>query len=209
MEAHREIFRRARAERGADQRAILRDIGDARRAARRDVELGDVRAGDPDRAGVDRAQADERLDQFCLAVAGDAGDADDLAAAQAKADAVDERLAARRGDGEIGRLEQDRAGTGGALLDVQIDAAPGHRAHDVARGGVRGDHAVDDAAVAQHGDAVGDRHHFVQLVGDEQYRAPLGGEVAHDREQAVALLRRQHGGRLVEDEDARVAIERL
>ena len=46
---------------------------------------------------------------------------------------------------------------------------------------------ADDAAVAQHGHAVGDRHHLVELVRDEQDRAPLGGEPSHDGEQPVAL----------------------
>ena len=38
---------------------------------------------------------------------------------------------------------------------------------------------------------------------------PSAGETPHHREQAVALLRRQDRGRLVENEHARVAIERL
>ena len=66
-----------------------------------------------------------------------------------------------------------------------------------------------DPAVAQHGHAVADRHHLVELVGDEEDRAPVRGQIADDREQAVALLRRQDRRRLVEDQDLRVAIERL
>ena len=38
---------------------------------------------------------------------------------------------------------------------------------------------------------------------------PLGLELAHDRHELVGLLRRQHRGRLVEDEDLGVARERL
>jgi hypothetical protein len=49
----------------------------------------------------------------------------------------------------------------------------------------------------------------VQLVGDEQNGAVVGGQVADDVEQAIALLRRQDGGRLVEDQNTSVAIERL
>ena len=134
--------------------------------------------------------------------------ADDLAGPDREADAVDDRLALAP-DRQVASLEDDGApACGGPLLDGQIDGPPGHGADDLARGGLARRQARD-AAVAQHGDAVGDRHHLVELVGDEEDRAPVGGEVADDAEQAVALLRRQDRGRLVEDEDARVAIERL
>ena len=65
------------------------------------------------------------------------------------------------------------------------------------------------APVAQHRDAVGDAQHFVQLVADKDDRQPLLLQVAQIAEQLVGLLRRQHGGRLVEDQDAGVVIERL
>ena len=38
---------------------------------------------------------------------------------------------------------------------------------------------------------------------------PLGLQVAEDLEQLERLLRRQDGGRLVEDQDVRLAVERL
>ena len=38
---------------------------------------------------------------------------------------------------------------------------------------------------------------------------PLRGKRAHGGEELARLLRRQHGGRLVEDQDLGVAIERL
>ena len=67
----------------------------------------------------------------------------------------------------------------------------------------------DGTAVAQHRDAVGDRHHLVQLVRDEDHRAPVGGHRPQRLEQRRRLLRGEHGGRLVEDQDARLAVERL
>ncbi len=62
---------------------------------------------------------------------------------------------------------------------------------------------------AHDGDAVGNFQHFGQLVGDEDDGAALRDQRADGDEELVDLLRRQHGGRLVENEDAGVAIERL
>ncbi len=66
---------------------------------------------------------------------------------------------------------------------------------------------VDRLSRPQHGDAVGDGHHLVQLVRDEDDRPSLGGDLAQRQEQRVGLLRREHRGRLVEDEDTRVLVE--
>src|SRR5436305_824188 len=62
-------------------------------------------------------------------------------------------------------------------------------------------HGVDLLAAPEHGDPVGDLEHFVQLVADEDDRGALGSEHAHDLEQLLRLLRREHRCRLVQDED--------
>ncbi len=49
----------------------------------------------------------------------------------------------------------------------------------------------------------------MELVADEDDRHALAHEVLENAEELDGLLRRQHGGRLVEDEDVRAAIERL
>ena len=46
-------------------------------------------------------------------------------------------------------------------------------------------------------------------MADEDDRLALLGQALDDREQLLRLLRRQHGGRLVEDEDVGAAVERL
>ena len=51
--------------------------------------------------------------------------------------------------------------------------------------------------------------HLVQLVRDEDDRAAVGRHRAQRLEQRARLLRGQHRGRLVEDQHARVAVERL
>src|SRR3546814_1739240 len=67
----------------------------------------------------------------------------------------------------------------------------------------------DELALAQHGDAVGHRHDLVQLVRDEDDGEALRHHGLQGGEERLDLLRRKHGGRLVEDEDAGAAVERL
>ena len=67
----------------------------------------------------------------------------------------------------------------------------------------------DLLAPTQDRDPVGDLEHLVQLVRDQDDRRPPRDQRAQDGEELVDLLRRQHGGRLVEDQHARIAVERL
>ena len=46
-------------------------------------------------------------------------------------------------------------------------------------------------------------------MADEDDRLPVRFEAVHDREELVRFLRREHGGRLVEDQDVCASIERL
>ena len=68
---------------------------------------------------------------------------------------------------------------------------------------------ADGPAAPDHRDPVGDGLDLAQLVGDEDDRLAGSASAAHDREQLVGLLRGQHRGRLVEDEQVDVAGERL
>ena len=52
-------------------------------------------------------------------------------------------------------------------------------------------------------------HDFAQLVRDEDDGFALVAQADKHLEKLVGLLRREHGGRLVEDQDLRAAIERL
>ena len=98
---------------------------------------------------------------------------------------------------------------GRALVDLEVDIASGHRPHDLARAGRGGHETGDGAAVAQDRHPVGDGRRLVELVGDEDDRTAFGGEAAEHVEERVSLEGRQHRGRLVKNEDAGVAIERL
>src|SRR3546814_10746846 len=66
-----------------------------------------------------------------------------------------------------------------------------------------------DLALAQHGDAVGHRHHLVELMRDEDDGEPFGHHRLQRCEQGLDLPGRQAGGRLGENKDAGAAVERL
>ena len=106
VKTHREIVGGAGREGRADRGAILGDIGKPGLAVNFDAAGRDVDAVDADRAGVGRAETDQRFDELSLAVAGNAGYADDLAGADGEADLVDKRAAACRCDGQTARFEQ-------------------------------------------------------------------------------------------------------
>ncbi len=59
-------------------------------------------------------------------------------------------------------------------------------------------------AVAEYREAIGDREHLVQAVGDEDRRDALVAEPPDEREERLHLVVGERARRLVEDEDARV-----
>ena len=103
----------------------------------------------------------------------------------------------------------DRAGLGLALFDAQQHAAADHQLGELLDRGLGGLARRHHRAAPHDRDVVGDRHDLAQLVGDEDDRLALVLELLEDAEQMVGLGRRQHAGRLVEDQDVGAAIERL
>ena len=67
-----------------------------------------------------------------------------------------------------------------------------------------------ELAVAQHGHFVAKGHHLAEFVGDDQdAELALRAHAADHAQQFVGLLRREHGGRLVEDQHVALQIELL
>ncbi len=81
-------------------------------------------------------------------------------------------------------------------------ASPDHRAHDPLGVELRPRDVVDDAAVAQDREAVAQLGDLVEPVADEDRGEAVLAQVADDVEEAVGLLARERGGRLVEDQHA-------
>ena len=162
------------------------------------------------RAVRDRPDAAQRLQQLRLAVAGDPRDADDLAGADREADALDPGDAGAVAHDQALDLEHRRAWArpapfstrsstlrptiSSASSSVEVSAVAPVRHH---------------RALAHDRDVVGHRHDLAQLVGDQHDRAALVAQVAQDAEQMVGLLRRQHAGRLVQDQHLGAAEQRL
>ena len=167
-------------------------------------------AADPDLAAFGLALAGQHLDELPLAVAGDAGDADDLAAADGQRDIV-------HGDrtGIVERVElvqfQPRLAdlADARRLHRQFLGADHHARHAVGR--ELGDLAVPgQLAAAQDRDLVGERHHLAEFVRDHQDgQAAIDHHVAQHAEHLVGFAWRQHRGRLVEDQEAPLQIELL
>src|SRR5450830_1530474 len=146
-------------------------------------------------------ETDHGVDQFVLAVALDARNADDLSAADLKAHAF---------DGFVSTL----------VSDVQIVTRKCHGSHfHVDFGNLEDDVAADhhssqflfvrvllvyDAlqlATTKDRYAVGDLHILFQLVADEQDCLSLSLQLTHGHEQLDSLFRREDGLGLIENED--------
>ena len=160
----------------------------------------DVLSHEGDVAGMDAAQARERFDQVRLAVALDPGDADDLAAAHAEAHMVHGHRIVVPQHGEIANVEHDLARGERLLVHLEHDGAPHHHFRQFVVGCLTRYPLAYYLAGAQHADAIGHLLDLMQLVGDEHQRLARIAQRLHDFEELGDLLRRQHGGRLVEDQ---------
>ena len=146
--------------------AVLRDVPDAgvEHLARRRV-----RGRRPCPAtlivpSASGAEPGERVDQLGLAVAVDAGDADDLAGADVERDAAHLLEAPVVEDVQVVDLEQRVARRRGRLLDAEQHLAADHRPREALLGRALLRNRLDRLAAPQHGDPVGDLEHLVQLV---------------------------------------------
>ena len=155
------------------------------------------------------AHAGDGLQQFALPVAGDAGDADDLARTNREGDIATRSTPRASTTERFVDLEQRRAGRLLGLLDAQEHAPPHHQLGQFRRRGVGRLEGRHHLAAAHDRDAIRDRHDLAQLVGDENDGLALLLERAQQLEQRIGLGRREHGGGLVENEDVRAAIERF
>ncbi len=154
-------------------------------------------------------QARDGFQQLFLSAAGDTGDAENLAAVRG------EVHVAKAGDSvfiahvevfdDQTRLWIDRLGT----LDIQRNSAANHHLGEFHRVGFRGRHIADIVSFAQNRNAVGDLHDLVQLMGNDDDRLSVVLHVAHDAEELLRFLRRENGGRFVENQNISAAVKHL
>jgi hypothetical protein len=158
----------------------------------------------------------EHGDELALAVALDAGDADDLTAVDRKADVVEPAHAAGVAEPQPFDAEHDvadrgrrrgrraRAADRGAQRRRRADeVALDHRPHEAVDLVGRRIGSGDDAAVAQHRHAVRGAPDLGELVRHEDDAAAARGDALADLQEPFDLGGQQHRGRLVEDEQPR------
>ena len=170
---------------------------------------GRRRAPDGDGAPLAGERAGKRLQQLRLTVAGDTGDADDLAGVDGEAHVVDAKHAAAIAHREVLDLQQGLARRSLFLVHAEQYAAAHHHRGELRAVGLGRRYMIDHAAGAHHGDAVGQRHDLAQLVGDQDDGPALVSQRPQDAKEVVDLLRREHTRRLVEDQDVGAAVECL
>lgn len=162
-----------------------------------------------ERAHFAGAHTHDRLDEFRLAVALDARDAEHLALVDVEAHVVDHRPPVAGAHGQVAYGQGDDVGDGRLAGLGAGQLAADHELGELAGGHVLGVHGRHGGAAPDDGDLVGHPEDLVQLVGDEQDRQPLADQAAQVVEQLVHLVGHEHGGRLVQDQDAGAPIEHL
>ncbi len=193
----------------AEALAVAGDVGQAALRELADRVVRHVGAGEVRGAACRTAQADDRLDELGLAVAGHAGDPQDLPGADLERAVLDHDAAAVVGDGQAVDGQHHVARRRGPLLDGERHLAPDHHLGEILLGGGLRIRLADHATAPDHGDPVGDREDLVELVADEDDARPLGREAAQDGEDLDGLLRGENRRGLVEDQDPGAAVERL
>src|SRR5699024_4982637 len=112
-------------------------------------------------------------------------------------------------DRQVAHLENGIADVDrGRTVDGQADLASDHQLGELGFGGRRLS-GGNDLAAPDHRDAVCYGADLFELVRDEDNGGAAVAELTHDREQLFGLLRCQHSGRLVEDQDLGVLDQRL
>ena len=187
---------------------VLGDVGHAQQAALADGGVGDVVAAEADLAGGQGLQTRQAVDELRLAVAVDAGETDDLAAADLEAHVLDGVVLMHlTGHGHVLHVQHHVAGGGCLFLHVEVDVPAHHHGGKLLHGGVLRLYGAHVPALAEHGAAVRHGHDLVELVGDEQNRLALRRQAAHDLHELIDLLGRQHRRGLVENKYLVLAIQ--
>src|SRR6185503_1161401 len=173
------------------------------------IVVRDIGGANGDRSLGDRAQAKDALRELALPVSPDAGDAQDLTLAHDEVDAPQRLRPSIRQGLETRDLQYGEARSGGLARADVMKLAPDHRLCDLTRVRVLRDELSGVLSRTQNGDAVGDREHLTELVRDEDQGLAFVAKLPDDREELVDLLRCEHRGRLVEDEQLGAAIKHL
>src|SRR6266404_6126373 len=202
-------------EQEAELLAVLGDIGKTGvdgAADGREVDFAAVQygaAGDLAAPGT----AEQAHGEFGTPGAHQACDADDLAAANMEVDIPDDLPIHMLGmiNRPVIDLEHHLAYLGLALGKAMLEVAIHHLADDaiLLESASLAIQRIDGATIAQHGDAVGDTSHLVELVRDQDRGHAMGAEFKQKIEQRRAVAFIEACSRLVKNQKAHLLGQRL
>ena len=112
-------------------------------------------------------------------------------------------------DAEVVDLQDLARRLGLVLRDLKLHGAADHHVGKLLLRGLARVDRADVLTLAQDAHAVGNLHDLIELVGDEEDGFAFAGKLLHRGHQLLDLLRGEHRGRFVEDEDLVVAVEHL
>ena len=204
-----EIFLDGKIGRRAGVLPILRHPGDAQIDHAPLIGASHVEFVQLDRAGLELAQAGNRLGQFALAVAGHPRHPQDFPLMQIQRQVVDGGLAPIVLHPQAAQGQQFAALLHRWHGDVEENRTAHHHAHQFAVRDLSLGDGVHDPALAHDGYGFRQLHHFIQLVADEQEGAAGPGHAAHAVKEGVRLLRCQHGRGFVQDQETGAPVEHL
>ncbi len=151
----------------------------------------------------------QRLQQLALPVARDAGYTHDLAGPDIETDVIDARNALAVDHGQVAHRQSVFAGFRGRLVELQSYLPSHHQLRELLARRLPGGQGCNHLALPHHGDRVGDRQDFPQLVSDEHNGDAARIQGPQDLEQLIRLLRGQDAGRLIQDQDIAMTEQRL
>ena len=155
--------------------------------------------------------AGDDFGQLALAVAGDPGNADDLTRVDGQVDLLQgERAEIAQGGYPTEIEDHVSLRLGDSLLFLREDnVTPNHHPGQLSRIGLLGQNRPDQLSLTEDGHAGGDRHHLFELVRDKDHGPAFGDHQTEGLEEVLGLLRREQGGRFIEDQDAGAAVQRF
>ena len=136
-----------------------------------------------------------------MSVALDACDADDLTGTNLEGNIVYRiALAALRHHAQILYLQHHVCGLGGLFLHGKFHVPSHHHAGQLGTVTILHVHRAHILALTQNGTAVCHCHDLIQFMGNKQNGFSFSGQIPHDLQKFLDLLRRQHRCRLIEDQ---------